>query len=302
MKVYFDNVDWSSSSGPNAFGLKLAKQFAMMGHTLADMHDCEVQLSFISMLRQAAPTVLRLDGCWFNSDQEWERMNRSLRHSMQSSAAVVVQTDFDRELISRYLGHHPSVTVIRNGTDVAAIQATEPMQSPQLDTYDEVWCCASSWRPHKRLSEDVRYFRECAPERACLVIAGENPDCRVADPRVFYAGQLDQETLWSLYRRTASTAGRFVHLPWLGHCDNVLIDARAAGCRVVCTDSGGTGEVAGEGATLVEDAPWDWQPLKLYEPPALDFSKVSVAGTSSCSELDIAVCAKRYLGVLQSVV
>lgn len=301
MKVLFDNVSFSSPSGPNAFALKLAKQLAMMGHTIADPHDCDVQLSFITTTQRRASTILRLDGVWFNTAQDYRQMNEPILQSMLAAEAVIVQTEFDRELVARYLGPHPNVTVIRNGTDVEGILATEPLQSAQLDTHSEVWCCASSWRPHKRLSEDVRYFREHAPTDACLVVAGENPDSQVADPRVFYAGHMDQQTLWGLYRMVAETGGSFVHLPWLGHCDNVLIDARAAGCRVVCTDSGGTKEIAGKGAAVVRDAPWDWQPLELYEPPQLDLSQTYLAGEEAESELDIAVCAKRYLAVLESV-
>ena len=70
MKIFFDNVDFRSSSGPNSFGSKLARAFIQMGHQVVDKEP-DVQLSFISISRKLAPTILRLDGIYF-CDRDWE--------------------------------------------------------------------------------------------------------------------------------------------------------------------------------------------------------------------------------------
>ena len=153
-------------------------------------------------------------------------------------------------------------------------RGTAPLQHSALDRYSQAWACASSWRPHKRLSENIRYFHEHAPETACLVVAGDVSQVidslqGVRLDRVLFAGDLDHDTLTSLYRRST----HLLHLAWLDHCPNVVVDARAAGCRIVCASSGGTEEVAGLDAVVVEEDAWDLTPLDLYTPPSLNFSR-----------------------------
>lgn len=296
MKILFDNVSWSSNSGPNSFALKLAKQLVLSGHVIADPQDCDVQLSFIMMTTKRAPTVLRLDGIYFNSEQDYELFNKPIKNAYDIAESIIVQSYFDYELITRYFGERDNVHVIHNGTNLEEIQNTTAIESTHLDRFSEVWCCASSWRPHKRLSENIKCFFELAPPDACLVIAGENPDVRVADPRVFYAGHMDQENLWGLYKRSF----KFIHLAWLDHCPNVVIDARAAGCKIICSDSGGTKEIAGKDAILIRDPEWDWTPCELYKPPKLDFSNIDFNETCD-SNIDIKYVAEKYIDVLKAI-
>ena len=55
-----------------------------------------------------------------------------------------------------------------------------------------------------------------------------------------------------------------------------MVDARACGAQVICTTSGGTQGVAGPEAVVIEEPKWNFQPLDLYSPPALNFdNKIS---------------------------
>ena len=204
----------------------------------------------------------------FNSAQAYWKQNAPIKLAYDNSDAVVFQSEFNKKLTERYFGEHDNSHVIHNGTDLEMISQINPMPSQAFDDFDSVWCCASSWRPHKRLSENVRYFLEVSSPAACLVIAGENPDHTIAHPRIFYAGDLPWETLISLYKR----AHYFIHLSWLDHCPNVVIDARACGCHIICSSSGGTKEIAGTNSTIIQDDDWDLSPIRLYHPPKMDFS------------------------------
>ena len=82
-------------------------------------------------------------------------------------------------------------------------------------------------------------------------------------------GNVAQRHLYSLYK----VSRYFVHLAWLDHCPNVVVDARASGCQVVCSNAGGTVEIAGEDAIVIDEEEWDFKPVKLYEPPRLNFEK-----------------------------
>ena len=48
MKIHFDNVNFSSRSGPNSFALRLAKELTRLGHQISlDCISCDLSLVFI---------------------------------------------------------------------------------------------------------------------------------------------------------------------------------------------------------------------------------------------------------------
>ena len=80
---------------------------------------------------------------------------------------------------------------------------------------------------------------------------------------------MDQRVLYRVYN--AST--HFIHLAWLDHCPNVVVDARACGCKIICSSSGGTKEIAGPDAIVIEEDEWNFEPINLYQPPEMNFSR-----------------------------
>lgn len=298
MKVLFDNVDFGSTSGPNSFAYKLANQLIKMGHAVVSHGEKpDVQLSFITSTRRSekTPVVLRLDGIYFNTKQDWRSLNSPIKASYDAADSVVFQTEFNKKLIETFFGVHKSSCVIKNGTAVDVIAKIPQLNSKQLDSYEEVWCCASSWRPHKRLQENIRYFLETAPENSCFVIAGNNPDVIVNNPRVFYVGNLSWEQCISLYKRSTT----FVHLSFLDHCPNVVLDARASGCDIVVASSGGTKEIAGLDATVIVEDEWDFSPIDLYDPPHMNFNKTII--NDIVNDIDIASVANEYVKVFKNI-
>ena len=296
MKILFDNVNTSSSSGPNSFGKRLITELNKSGHEAGPgIVDPQVQLSFIMMTRKVAPTALRLDGIYFNTRQDWGSQNEPIRRSFEACDLVVYQSNFNKRLTEAYFGDYKKSVVINNGTCFETISNIQPLSHPELDKYSEVWSCGSSWRPHKRLKDNIGYFLENAPEDSCMVVAGENPDHVIKHPRVFYVGQLSWEQCISLYKRSKV----FVHLAFLDHCPNVVVDARASGCKLIVASSGGTKEIVGIGDIVVEDLDWDLKPLDLYSPPQLNYKKKSYNTVDS--NIDIRAVANEYLKALKSL-
>tara|TARA_E500000331_G_scaffold358387_1_gene424810 strand:- start:2171 stop:3088 length:918 start_codon:yes stop_codon:yes gene_type:complete len=304
MKIYFDNVNLNSRSGPNSFGKKLRNSLNKNGHTIkvspvTNKDHFDVQLSFISSTNKVAPIVQRLDGIYFNSAQNFNSLNAPIKATYDNASAVIFQSEFNKKLTEQYFGakDQDSSFVIHNGTSLSEIELIKPIENENLDKFSSVWCCASSWRPHKRLKENINYFLEHADSDACFVIAGANPDAQLSHPRVFYAGDCTWENLISLYKRSTT----FVHLAWLDHCPNVVVDARASGCKIVCSSTGGTKEIAGKNSIIIEEDIWDFSPLQLYSPPKIDFSNIL-----SCekieSEIDIHNVSSMYLDVFNRVV
>ena len=296
MKILFDNVNTSSSSGPNSFGKRLIAELQKCGHEAGtEIVNPDVQLSFIMASQKKAKLALRLDGIYFNNKQDWQRLNTPIKASYNIADLVIHQSNFNKKLTEKYFGVSKNSIVINNGTCLASINAIQPLRHVQLDNFSEVWSCSSSWRPHKRLKDNIFYFLEKSPSESCLIVAGENPDYVIQHPRIFYAGHLSWSDCISLYKRSKT----FIHLAFLDHCPNVVVDARSAGCNIVVASSGGTKEIAGHDATIVKDIEWDMSPLDLYSPPALNYSEV--IKNSFYSNVDIIDVTKRYVEALESL-
>ncbi len=296
MRIIFDNVNFSSSSGPNSFAGKLARSLIKMGHKVNESPECDVQLAFIQATQKFGPIVQRLDGIYFNSEQDWKSLNDPIKKTYLNSSAVIFQSRFNKELTEKYFGEKSKSVVIHNGTDLDLIKKIDILSHPEIDKFENVWSCASSWRPHKRLSENVRYFLEHASEKDCLVIAGNNPDYEINHKRIFYVGNLSWLQLIALYKRSKY----FLHLALMDHCPNVVVDARAAGCKIICSSSGGTKEIAGDNSVIIQDMVWDYLPFKLYNPPILNFEKV-VNYKNSENSINIDDVAQKYLDFFKEV-
>ena len=294
MNIRLENVNFASNSGPNSFGKKLVKYMEKAGHSFDTNRKGDVTLAFIQANngQYPIPMVQRLDGIYFNTAQNYKTQNYFIEETYKKASGVIFQSNFNRDLTFKFFGPHENYTVIHNGAD---IEETEKAKVVPSNRFSEMWCCASSWRPHKRLDENIRYFLEHSSEEACLVVAG-SVDKRVNDPRVFYVGEIKQKHLYSLYK----TSTHFLHLSWLDHCPNVVVDARACGCKIVCSSAGGTKEIAGPDAIVVEEDEWDFEPTRLYEPPEMDFSR-KVKNTWNI-DYNMNVVAEKYEKFLQDFI
>lgn len=231
--------------------------------------DPDYHLCFIEShkLRYDKPMFQRLDGIYFNTDADYLSQNRNIRRTYELANGVIFQSNFNKELTFNYFGPHDNYRIIHNGADFNLIKETPQIK---FERYNRLWTCASSWRPHKRLNENIEYFLSHADERDGLMIAGEVPfSKRIKHDHIHYLGNLGQKHLISLYKKSDF----FIHLAWLDHCPNVVVDARACGNKIICSSSGGTKEIAGEDAIIIEEEKWDFEPLKLYHPPKLNFDK-----------------------------
>ena len=168
------------------------------------------------------------------------------------------------------------------------------MENDLTKKYDKIWSCASSWRPHKRLNENINYFLENSSDDDGMFIAGDVQD-KVDHDRIHYMGSLNINDLISMYK----ASDYFIHLAWLDHCPNVVVDARACGCKIVCSNTGGTSEIAGPDAIIIKEQEWDFSPIDLYNPPAMKFSLKS--GETKDSDYSMDYVAKQYKTFLEKI-
>jgi len=296
VKIYLENIDTNSRSGPNSFANKLLPHLKSMGHNFTTHETADVALCFIEshLPTLPCPRVVRLDGIYFNEAQNYELQNKNIRRTYDASSGAIFQSDFCKELIMRTFKSVPrEYKVIRNGADTATIDKVVPMSKGK---YDNVWCCASSWRPHKRLSENIRYFLEHKGDNDILVVAGDvDSRDKVSDTSVAYFGNLNQMQLYSLYKASKY----FLHLAWLDHCPNVVVDARACGCHIICSSAGGTREIAGLDSTIIQEEQWDFAPTMLYNPPEMNFK--NKINNDYESVYDMSIISKEYSDFMEKI-
>jgi glycosyltransferase involved in cell wall biosynthesis len=293
MNIFLENVNLKNNNGPNSFANKLVPYITRLGHEIVPPQYADIKLCFIESnnLDCNIPRVQRLDGIYFNTAFDYNLQNKNIKRTYEISNGVIFQSNFNKKLITKYFGEHPNSQIIYNGADTEAISLARPMKN-EIEGRN-IWSCAAAWRPHKRLEENIRYFLEHKEEKDILIVAGHTPSV-VEDPNIHYAGNLSQTQLYSLYKGCKY----FIHLAWLDHCPNVVVDARASGCQIICSNTGGTQEIAGPDAIIIEEAEWDFAPLNLYDPPKLNFEKKLDTGHNVGYNMDMV--AKEYAKFMEN--
>ena len=100
MKIFTHNFNPASNSGPNKFtrtlfrSLVKEKSVSLSSQEEADVEFCLIQ----QQLPKVKPMVLRLDGIWFNSEQEYHKQNAPIKFSYNNADAVVFQSEFNKKL------------------------------------------------------------------------------------------------------------------------------------------------------------------------------------------------------------
>lgn len=335
MRIYFDGVDFGSRTGPNSFALRLARQLSLMGHTVADPDDYDVALVFVEAtprLNPRRPYVHRFDGFWMKPSEFELGRNAGIKATYDRASAVVWQSEFDRDMALRWFGQpgmfdplrydwsdHNSLTlsrVIPNGVPIRArAELSAGLQTlPIRAEHDEVFVCSANWHPQKRLAANIQFFRQVRrdPRRSCLIVLGAHPDVVVRstpDDRIFYAGSLQHDECLALY----SIADWMIHLAWLDHCPNTVVEALSVGTPIVCSPAGGTIELLGEepndgdlirGLAILEN-PHDLTLADYDHPP--DISSIIATMDHlprpfpqfSVDNLSIEACALKYVSVME---
>ena len=281
IKVYTHNFNPQSDSGPNKFTRTLLSSLISDKRITITNNSSEADVEFCVIQQQThkvKPMALRLDGIYFNSKQAFNKQNAPIKFAYDNADAVIFQSNFNKKLTESWFNPHKNGHVIHNAADPQIINHPDVLKLGKKIDWPwskdkEVWSCAASWRPHKRLKDNINYFLNYAPKNSVFAIAGalhldEIKEYLAISNRIYYLGELNYPKLICLYRRSST----FVHLAYLDHCPNVVVDAQAAGCKIICSSTGGTHEIVDNGIIILEDE-WDFKPCELYNPPQMDFSK-----------------------------
>ena len=160
MRVYFSNVNFRSSTGPNTFANRLARALHSKGVEVVNEHEgYDVMLAFIEATSRPTPgarLVQRLDGIWFKPDEFLEK-NVNIKATYNRADSVIWQSEFDRLMTTAHWGEK-SGEVIHNGIDLSSPPLLDPQIEMIRERYDRVYVCSANWHRQKRLQEVVELF------------------------------------------------------------------------------------------------------------------------------------------------
>lgn len=275
MRLHFSNVNFSSNTGPNTFAYRLADCLTRRGYQIVDHNDeYDVFLCFIepaSRPRAGSKFIQRLDGIWFKPDQ-YETHNRGIRWAYDNCHHVVWQSEFDKKMTEKWWGQKEG-SVIHNGISKEKIDISPEFLDLKRQS-GRIFTCSANWHRQKRLKENIELFQKIAANNDRLIVLGSNPDYLVEDSRIVYAGSQPHNVCLQTY----AISDWFIHLAWLDHCPNVVVEALSQGCPVICTDSGGTQEIVkNNGHILKEDSQYLFQLCDYDKPPDINFDKFVIS-------------------------
>ena len=303
MKIHFSNVNFSSSTGPNSFAGRLAHELTNQGyHIVSENQAYDSMLIFIepsSRPKPGARVVQRLDGIWFKPDQ-FHTHNTGIKWSYDNSDHIIWQSEFDKKMSEFHWGSR-SGTVIHNGIELCRMDVTDPNIQKLREKYDKVFVCSASWHRQKRLQENTGLFLLLKKQypSSCLIVMGSNPDYVIQDPDVYYTELLSHDMCLQLY----AAADWMIHLAWLDHCPNVVIEALSQNCPVICTDSGGTKEIVKQNGIIIPESKQYNYELTDYDNPydldlnVMDLPEINVDN----AYLNIKKIAQKYIDICQEV-
>lgn len=300
MNIHFSNVNFSSNSGPNTFAHRLANCLTEMGHNIVNQDDdYQIFLAFIeasSAPKKNAKVIQRLDGIWFKPD-EFHTHNKNIKALYDYADSVIWQSEFDKNMTEHHWGKKFG-KVIHNGAPIERKNASNDTIRQIRSSYKKVFVCSANWHRQKRLKENVELFlkmKEVFPD-SCLVIMGSNPDFYARHKDILYTGAISHDLCLQIF----SIADWMIHLAWLDHCPNVVVESLSQGCPVICTDSGGTKElVRDNGLVIPENTPYHYELADYDNPYGLELELPSLPDVVvDNSYIDIKKVAKKYVDAM----
>lgn len=313
MKIHFDNVNLKSYSGPNSFAARLANEFQQQGHdVLRSSSDADVSLVFIerSGFPLAKRYVHRLDGIWFKPSEFYNASNVNIRNTYTNANKVIFQSQFDKTMVEKHFGKHQNTTVIKNGVKFQEYSISNDVNntlSGLRHKYAKIFVSSANWHSQKRLNENIRLFqhiRRVIEPNSTLLVLGTNAivsqDTNIEN--VFFTDSLSHEVCFAIY----DIADWMIHLAWLDHCPNVVVEALSRNLPVICSEDGGTKElVQNYGLILKEQTEYKFELTDYDFPPTIDVSQVTNLPHKNilggAPNVDIFNIAKLYLETFESI-
>lgn len=264
-RFYINNV--RNIGGPGIFGLRLKHELLKKGWRWDSVLPHISYMFSSGSSRPFCKNILRVDGLYFDSENtvgDCDKLNRPIFRAYRRASGIVFQSQFNRRLFAQFAGEPGCpTTVIPNGAPDSFSPEGERIEYG----YKKTLICSAKWKAHKRVECAIKGFLTYGDPGTGLVILGSHPPMQLEHPNIRYLGRMPAEQLPKYLRG----ADAFIHLAWLDHCPNSVVEALCCGLPVLCTHNGGTKEVVrSNGIVLHCEEDYEYQRVPLYDPPRCD--------------------------------
>jgi glycosyltransferase involved in cell wall biosynthesis len=259
-------------NGPSIFGARLKNALINANWQWNPILPSVCYVFAIGFFRPFAKNILRLDGLYFDTGNtlgDSEKLNRPILKNYLKTDVIIFQCEFNRKLFSVFMGEpHCLNYVICNG-----VSGDFSPEGKHIDYgFKKTIICSASWREHKRLKCIIKGFLEYGNPDTGLIIIGDNVTEKIEHPNIKYMGRIPVQNLADHLRG----GDAFIHLAWLDHCPNTVVEALACGLPVLCTHNGGTKEIVRSNGIVIKcEEDYDFKKVDLYNPPLCDKKTVA---------------------------
>ena len=196
---------------------------------------CNVQLSFVRIReRKGLPIVLRIDGIYYDLDEDFTSRNSEISLSNSIADGVIYQSNYSKTLCEKFLTPRKKGSlcrVIYNGIDLNWCG-----ERKQHDGINIV--VSGKWRRHKRLKEIISLFLEflkIVPNSTLHILGKLHDNKEVKHPRIIYYGMVDR----TIVGQVLNISDFSLHLSKRDSCPNSVVECIGAGIPTITTDKCG---------------------------------------------------------------
>jgi len=204
-----------------------------------------------------------------NEHYDSDKKNRPLFRAYRKADGIIFQSEFNRKLLEHFAGEPPCPNVvIPNG-----VPPNFCPEGNRVDYgFDRTVICSAKWKAHKRLDSIIEGFLEYGNSDVGLVILGGGVGKIMEHENIICIGKIPPDDL-PKYLRGGDV---FIHLAWLDHCPNSVVEALACGLPVLCSHNGGTKEIVGSNGIVMKfEQEYDFAKVPVFRPPQCDKRRVA---------------------------
>jgi glycosyltransferase involved in cell wall biosynthesis len=308
MKIF---IDGSKRSAVN----RMFNVWKKLGHEIVRKPECaDVQLSSVKIINKSKiPTILRLDGIYYNKGENYRSRNNLISISHTKADAIIYQSNLSRKMCEKYLSKRKTniFKVIHNGIDPF------DWRNPKEHDNINIVSCAK-WRRPKRLQEIIqlfikflKYYSNAKLHIIGPMIKGSNI---IKHPNIIYYGNVNYKKMRKIY----SEMDIYLHLCKKDSCPSTVIESIASGIPVITTNvCGGATEVCNltKGCDIIYEGIEALEPDYIYQD---SYNKIPIKTENKIiksmiektknrirvilpEELTIEYVAKQYLEIMEKV-
>jgi len=240
-----------------------------MGHNVVKSYkEADVQLSVIKIKNYGLPTVLRLDGIYYDKADNFNARNAEISRSHKMADAVVYQSYTSKKMCEKYLDKRKTKVydIIYNGVDPDERERFVPHNDINV-----VSC--SKWRRPKRLPEMIELFGEFLNHypKAKLHIVGPlvKGTKLIKHKNVIYHNP-NKKINFKKIREIYKTCDIYLHLCKKDSCPSSVVEAIVTGIPVVTTNAcGGATEMCRftKDCVIIDGESESLEPNFIYKDP-----------------------------------